>query len=202
MQGLLFFPCFHRVRHSFQLFRHGKAVFLNCWLKSESKDMTATFQQLSNTTDDVNDAQLNVVEEFVMDVYFPKRKITKQSLSEMRLENFLAMPNMDLRLLPPSRKGLYHHVLRACIQGGWINRECQGNVLIQDPINWGWKKVNDIFFPKWQNSNDIEIDVNLVTTTCTCSTALCKKCKCATKKMLCLPFCGCRGKCIRSQEMQ
>ena len=139
--------------------------------------MTVTFQQLSNTPVDVNDAQLNVLDKFVMDVYYPKRKITNQSLSELRLENFLAIANMDLRLLPPSKKGLYQHTLRACIQGGWMNRECQGNVLVQDPINWGWKKVNDVFIPNWQNSNDIEIDVTLVTTTCTCSTALCKKCK-------------------------
>ena len=116
-------------------FRHGKAVFLNCWLKSENKDLPVIFQQLSNTPVDVNDAQLNVLDKFVMDVYYPKRKITNQSLSELRLENFLAIANMDLRLLPPSKKGLYQHTLRACIQGGWINRECQGNVLVQDPIN-------------------------------------------------------------------
>ena len=59
-----------------------------------------------------------------------------------------------------------------------------------------------MFIPNYQNSNDIEINVTLVTTTCTCSTALCKKCECANKKMLCLPFCGCRGKCTRPQEMQ
>ena len=71
--------------------------------------MSVTFQQLSNTPVDVNDAQLNVLAKFVMDVYYPKRKITNQSLSELPLENFLAITNMDLRLLPPSKKGLYQH---------------------------------------------------------------------------------------------
>ena len=196
-RGFSFFHAFTGCDTVSSFFRHGKAVFLNCWLKSENKDLTVIFQQLSNIPVDVNDAQLNVLDKFVMDVYYPKRKITNQSLSELRLENFLAIANMDLRLLPPSKKGLYQHTLRACIQGGWINRECQGNVLVQDPINRGWNKVNDVFIPNWQNSNDIEIDVTLVTTTCTCRTALCKKCKCVNKKMLCLPFCGCRGKCTR-----
>ena len=59
----------------------------------------------------MNDVQLNVLDKFVMDVYYPKRKITNQSLSELRLENFLAIANMDLRLLPPSKKGLYQHTL-------------------------------------------------------------------------------------------
>ena len=201
-KGFSFFHTFTGCDTVSSFFRHGKAIFLNCWLKNEDQDLTEIFQQLSNTPVDVNDAQIDILEKFVMDVYAPKRKVTSQSLSELRLENFLATANMDLRLLPPSRKGLYQHTLRACIQAGWINCECHGNVLVQNPINWGWKKLNDVFCPNWQNSDGTEIDVTFVTTTCTCSTALCKKCKCANKKMSCLPFCGCRKKCTISKETQ
>ena len=62
------------------------------------------FQELSNLPVEVNDKQLDTLSEFVKDVYFPKRKKSNKSLNELRQEMFLALPNIDLRLLPPSKK--------------------------------------------------------------------------------------------------
>ena len=70
------------------------------------------------------------------------------------------IPNMDLRLLPPSRTGLYKYAQRACIQGDWINRECRNNVLVQDPRNWGWEKP-DVFLPEWQDLEKKRIEVHI-----------------------------------------
>ena len=67
------------------------------------------------------------------------------------------------------------------------------NVLAQDPRHWGWKKTDHIFLPEWQDSIDIEVDINIITSTCTtCTTALCRNCKFAKKYIPCLPFCSCR----------
>ena len=47
-----------------------RQYFLTVGLKVKTKDLNVTFQQLSNTPVDVNDAQLNVLDKFVMDVYY------------------------------------------------------------------------------------------------------------------------------------
>ena len=51
---------------------------------------------------------MNVLEEFVKDVFYLKRK-TNRSLDDLQMENFLALTDMNLRLLPSSKKGLYKH---------------------------------------------------------------------------------------------
>ena len=88
------------------------------------------------------------------------------------MENFLALADVNLRLLPPSKKGLYKHAQHGCLQGGWINRECRDKVLTQDPRHWGWKKTDHVFLPEWQDSIDIEVDINILTSTCTCTASL------------------------------
>ena len=194
-KGLSFFHTFTGCDTVSSFFKQSKAKFLKCWLSNKYEELTGVFQELSNLPVEVNDKQLDTLSEFVKDVYFPKRKKSNKSLNELRQEMFLALPNMDLRLLPPSKKGLYKHVQRTSIQAGWINRECIGNVLAQEPEHWGWKRENNTFFPEWQNKDDLDIDINFVTITCTCTTALCKNCKCAKNEMKCLPFCSCRGNC-------
>ena len=127
-KGLSFFHTFTGCDTVSSFFKQSKAKFLKCWLSNKYEELTGVFQELSNLLVEVNDKQLDTLSEFVKDVYFSKRKKSNKSLNELRQEMFLALPNMDLRLLPPSKKGLYKHVQRASIQAGWINRECIGNV--------------------------------------------------------------------------
>ena len=186
----------------FQVFLStSKQHFLIVGLQVKTRNLTKTFQELSDTPVEVNENHLNVLENFIKNVYYPK-SWTHRSLDDLRMENFLALANMNLRLLPPSKKGLYKHAQRGCLQGGWVNRECRDNVLAQDPRHWGWKKTNHVFLPEWQDSIDIEVDINIITSTSTCTTALCRNCKCAKKDISCLPFCSCRRKCARSKDKQ
>ena len=115
-----------------QFFKHIKTTFLNCWVKSENQEFTKMFQELSDTPVEVNENRLKLLEEFVKDVYYPLR-MTNRSLDDLRMENYLALADMHLRLLPPSKKGLHKHAQCGCVQGSWINRECRDNVLPQDP---------------------------------------------------------------------
>ena len=153
-KGFSFFHAFTGCDTVSSFFKHSKTTLLNCWLTSENQEFTKTFQELSDTPVEVNENHLNLLEEFVKDGYYPKRKANR-SLDDLQMENFLALADMNLRLLPPSKKGLYKHAQRGCLQGGWINRECRDNVLAQDPRHWGWKKTNHVFLPEWQDSIDI-----------------------------------------------
>ena len=73
-----------------------KATFLNCWVTSENQEFTKMFQELSDTPVEVNENHLDALEEFVKDVYYPKR-MTNRSLDDLRMENF------------------YHHPRKVCI---------------------------------------------------------------------------------------
>ena len=70
---------------------------------------------------------------------------------------FFSVVNIDLRLLSPSKKGLYKYVQRACI-GGWINRECLDKILAQEPKYWSWKKHDSTFVPEWEDQDEVDID--------------------------------------------
>ena len=74
-------------------------------LGSEYNELTGVFQELSNLPVEVNDKQLGILAEYIKNVYFPKRKKTNQSVDELRQEMFLSLANMELRFLPPSKKG-------------------------------------------------------------------------------------------------
>ena len=80
-------------------------------------------KRLSNPPLEVNNKQLGVLAECIKNVYFPKRKKTNQSVDELRQEMFLSLANMFLRLLSSSKKGLYKHV----------QRECLDSILAQEP---------------------------------------------------------------------
>ena len=117
------------------------------------------------------------------------------NLDSERMKHFMRLADPNLRCLPVSRKGLLEHTRRACLQAGWLWREGLSNVNAQDPTNWGWIRMDDKLVPKWQTLEDY-IDVYNVIQVCSnCKKALCKKCKCKTNNMKCLPFCGCQQKC-------
>ena len=58
----------------------------------DNQEFTKTFQELSDTPVEVNENHLNVLEESIKDVYYPKRK-TNRSLDDLRMENFLKPPS-------------------------------------------------------------------------------------------------------------
>ena len=103
----------------------------------------------------------------------------------------------NLRLIPPSKVGLFEHIKRASLESGWISYQCKENVSLRDPQEWGWMLVNGKYIPKWQDINN-PIDAYLVTETCSCSTSKCLRCNCGKQNLGCLKFCKCHHKCIYS----
>ena len=115
-------------------------------------------------------------------------------MNKERLLHFKRQAITNLRAIPPSKNGLIEHVKRACLQGGWLWKECVENVVIPNPTDWGWKKLDEQLVPVWQNSENC-LKVEKLVETCTCKTGKCKNCKCRKNNVECLLFCDCERNC-------
>ena len=79
------------------------------------------------------DYRLNIIEKFVLSVYYPERSSFK-SIDHKRMDAFTASLNSNLQSVPFSRKGLKEHTKRACFQSGWF---CKEGEKITRPIRVG-----------------------------------------------------------------
>ena len=124
----------------------------NVWMKyNEKDDITNLFKELCNEPLHITDNHLNILENFVLSLPYPKRSSFK-SIRHERTDVFNATPNLNLRSIPFSRKGLNEHTKRACLQSDWLWKEGDKSV---DPLEWGWKIKNVRFVPKWQPDKNI-----------------------------------------------
>ena len=81
----------------------------------------------------ITDNQLNILEKFVLSVYYPKRSPFK-SIDHERMDAFNAPPNSNLQLIPSLWKYLKEHIQRACLQSGLLWKEDEKSVASQDPL--------------------------------------------------------------------
>ena len=117
---------------------------------SQKEDITNVFKELYNEPLSVTENQLDILEKFILFVYYPKQSKTERINIE-RMSAFNTNPNSNLRLIPFSRNGLREHTKRACLQSGWLWKEGEKQVISsQSPLEWGWKMKNDKFVPHWQ----------------------------------------------------
>ena len=93
--------------------------FLMLALNSQKEDVTDVFKELCNEPLSVTENQLDILEKFILFVYYPKQSKT-ECINIERMNAFNANPNSNLRLIPFSRNGLREHTKRACLQSGWL----------------------------------------------------------------------------------
>ena len=74
-------------------------------------DFDEKFIRLGNRLSDVTEADMNAIESFVMKMY---TKLSKISLTDLRIDMFKSLTDNDLRKLPPSRSAPEQHTRRAC----------------------------------------------------------------------------------------
>ena len=86
---------------------------------NEKGDITNLFKELCNEPLHITDNHLNILENFVLSLHYPKRSSFK-SIRHERTDVFNATPNLNLRSIPFSRKGLNEHTKRACLQSDWL----------------------------------------------------------------------------------
>ena len=89
------------------------------------------------------------------------------------------------------------HIKRACIQGGWLWKECVHNVTLPDITEWWWIKAPDgAYIPRWHKDDENSLQASDLIKVCSCHKSGCKTCKCKKKmKWACLPFCTCERSC-------
>ena len=80
---------------------------------------------------EVNPKHVDLIEKFVLSVYYPKKKIAT-SLDAKKIAHFKRLPSNNLRKLPLSRAGLVEHIKRAAVQSGWLWKECSEDVTLPD----------------------------------------------------------------------
>ena len=131
------------------------------------------------------------IEEFICQLY----GVSENSLGAHRMSKFQKSTDDDLRKLPPSIEALSQHVRRSCYQAGYLWQECQSDLLLPEPKEWGWVfDEKQGFIPYWLSVLST-VDLEKFVTTCTCKSGKCKSCKCATADMACIRMCGCNHKC-------
>ena len=108
----------------------------------------------SNQPEVIDNQHIDILENFVLHVYNPKRSILK-TLAEERVDQFLSLSNSNLRLLPFSRSGLIEHTKRSCIQAWWLWRQGIFNVKEQNPEKWGWLLNDGKYVPRWQTVHKV-----------------------------------------------
>ena len=81
-------------------YNHSKFKFFDAWMKyNEKDDITNLFKELCNERLRITDNHLNILEKFVLSLYYPKRSSFK-SIDHERMDDFNDTPNSDLRSIP------------------------------------------------------------------------------------------------------
>ena len=168
-------------------------------MKYKDKDnITSVFNELCNEPNCVTENHVDILEKFLLSVYFPKQ-MSFEGIDHERMKAFQANPNSYLRSIPPSRNGLKEHIKRSCLQSGWLWKEGENNVAAQNVLDWGWRMNGDRSVPKRQ-PNENKFDAEMTTKTCSYSTA-CKNCRCSKNNAKCLIFCRCQGKYLNNSNL-
>ncbi len=190
--ALPFFYCLTGCDTVSSLTGKGKCKAWDAWFNSRNKDeFTSVFTELGNQPKEVTEVQMEKIEEFICLLY----GASENSLGAHRLSKFQKSTDDDLRKLPPSREALLQHVKRSCYQAGYLWQECQSDLQLPEPNEWGWGfDVKQGFIPCWLSVLS-SVDLEKFITTCSCKTGKCERCKCATADMACIRMCGCNRKC-------
>ena len=128
---------------------------------------------------------------FIYHVY----NIDHHSFSQVRVEQLINTPDVNMKMLAPPVAGLLQHIKRSCIQAGYLWKLCEFDMKLPNFEQFGWKKRNkDSFAPVWQE--DDVYDILSILKTCSCKEGLCSNCSCQKSCMSCFTYCKCiRDKC-------
>ena len=177
---LHFFYAFSGCDTVSSFFKVGKCKFYDALSTFKDIDsLKEVFKALGHEPGLISQHQLDILERYIVHVYYPKQYIPNNGLNEVRMLEFESNPN----------------VKRSCYQSGWIWSLCHKEVIPPDPCLWGWKLTKqDSYIPRWQELENA-VDISSIIKICTCSSAKCKNCFCSKHKYSCLPFCRCKRKC-------
>ena len=113
-KALPFFYSFSGCDTTSSFFKRGKCKIWDTWHNSRHKDeITSVFTKLSDQPPLITDIEMNILEQFVIEIYSVSKSFKYTSLGEMRLQKFITSTDNNLRNLPPSRDALLQHAKSA-----------------------------------------------------------------------------------------
>ena len=128
-KALPFFYSFSGCDTTSSFFKRGKYKIWDTWHNSRHNDeITSVFTKLSDQPPLITDIEMNILEQFVIEIYSVSKSFKYTSLGEMRLQKFITSTDNNLRNLPPSRDALLQPAKRACYQAGYLWRETISNL--------------------------------------------------------------------------
>ena len=150
-KALPFFYSFSGCATTSSFFKRGKCKILDTWHNSRHKDeITSVFTKSTDQPPLITAIEMNILEQFVIEIYSVSKSFNYTSVGEMRLQKFITSTDSSPRNLPPSRDALLQHAKRVCYQEGYLGRETISNVELPDPTIWGWKRsINGTLHPLW-----------------------------------------------------
>ena len=137
----------------------------------DHESLTKLFGELSNTPVIITNEQIQMIERFVLFLYYGKT-CTPMDINYHRMNDFEHSAQSNLPLLPPCRAALIEQIKRAIYEGGWIASLCKRDVDLPDPQLHG-RIVADGKYKLLQ--------------LCSCTAAKCLTCKCANGSLQYLP---------------
>ena len=108
------------------------------------------FQTLGSRPTTILPEQVQVLESYLLEVYYPNSEAS--SLDSERERPYVRLENSNIRQLPVSVRGLTEHIKHACFQAGWLWQEAVNNSTVQNPEEWGWILKDGRFVPNWQSN--------------------------------------------------
>ena len=156
---------------SSSFFGKGKTTLFDAWLSfPQITKSTETFIELSDIPKIVTKDHQNILEDFFMFVYFGKNH-QYDDINNSRCISFFNSPDPKLKEIIMSKDALLQHIKRAAYQAGWLWKESTTNVILPDPILWGWEVNTNSsgkkYIPRWE-SNKCIVDINSIISACSC----------------------------------
>ena len=139
--ALPFFHSFTGCDSTASFYGKTKKFWYERWMTqlNTPEDITSVFTRLSwLPSHETVEANLQILERFVVAGYNTNVKSAELSLDEVRYNLYTVSPKMDLRVLPPSKNALRLHILRSAYQAGWIWGNSVSQHTPPDTIDWGW----------------------------------------------------------------
>ena len=82
-------------------FGHSKLKFWNCWMTSRQKDLyTKVFQDLGDQPSNIKPEQVDLIESFLLEVYYPNTATT--NLNSERKGHYMRLADLNICYLPVS----------------------------------------------------------------------------------------------------
>lgn len=178
---------------------HGKKSAWNTWNANpqNQSEFTKTFLSLSMPPVDYSPHNLQVVEQFVIQMF--DKSSTCSSVNDLRRILF-SQSKTTMERLPPTKDALNQHALRAIHQSANIwGHSIDKHIETVDPENWGWERNDDgTFHPKWMTILDAAKSC-LEISKCGCKNCTPNRCSCKKTSMKCTSLCKCDGDCNENE---